>query len=126
MKKTLGLRLKSMRESCHLTQKELAEALGVATSVIAGAETKRGISKKLAKRLAEYFNTSIEYWIDSEAEKELIESSEELELTHIAVNRLIKEGMIKDETFINDEEIMDMITKSLIFDIKVLLKKKGY
>lgn len=126
MENTLGLRLKSMRESRHLTQKELAETLGVATSVIAGAETKRGISKKLAKKLAEYFNTSIEYWIDSEAEKELIESSEELELTHIAVNRLIKEGMIKDETFINDEEIMDMITKSLIFDIKVLLKKKGY
>ena len=126
MKNTLGLRLKSMRENSHLTQKELAEALGVATSVIAGAETKRGISKKLAKRLAEYFNTSIEYWIDSEAEKELIESSEELELTHIAVNRLIKEGMIKYETFINDEEIMDMITNSLIFDIKLLLKKKGY
>ena len=126
MKNTLGLRLKSMRENSHLTQKELAEALGVATSVIAGAETKRGISKKLAKKLAEYFNTSIEYWIDNEAEKELIESSEELELTHIAVNRLIKEGMIKDETFINDEEIMEMITKSLIFDIKLLLKKKGY
>lgn len=55
-------RLKNARNAKGLTQVQLAKKLGVAKSVIAGAETKRGISKSLAVKLADFFNTDIDYW----------------------------------------------------------------
>ena len=123
--KTLALRLKRMRKDRGLTQKQLSKQIGVALSVIAGAETKRGISKTLASKLAYYFNTPIDYWLYSNDDKEFINSMDYLETTKMVIERLINENLI---TLDNIDKIpkdeMELITKSLLFDIKIYLKKK--
>lgn len=115
----LSRRLKEERKKRNLTQKQLADSLGVALSVIAGAETKRGISKSLASKLAEFFDTSIDYWINENAEEELFE------MTKTVVFRFIDEGVLNSETALEDKEIMNLIIQAIKFDITVLLKKKG-
>lgn len=123
--KTLALRLKRMRKDRGLTQEQLSKRIGVALSVIAGAETKRGISKTLASKLAYYFDTPIDYWLYSNDDKEFINSMDYLETTKMVIERLINEKLI---TLDNIDKIpkdeMELITKSLLFDIKVYLKKK--
>lgn len=121
----LGNRLKEMRKSKGITQSQLADDLNVALSVIAGAETKRGISKNLAPKLAEYFNTSVDYWINEDAEKEFIIDSEFLETTKIVAKRFIDENIITLNNIDNiSKDEMDLLIKSLKFDLKVYLKKK--
>ena len=53
-----GLMLRGSRQKAELTQKELAEALGVNQHHISEMENgKRPIGKEMAKRLAHYFKT---------------------------------------------------------------------
>lgn len=121
----LSRRLKEERKKRNLTQKQLADSLGVALSVIAGAETKRGISKSLASKLAEFFDTSIDYWINENAEEEFVKQAELFEMTKTVVFRFIDEGVLNSETALEDKEIMNLIIQAIKFDITVLLKKKG-
>lgn len=118
-------RLKKAREKKDLTQQQLATLLNVAKSVISGAETKRGISKSLATKLAKYFNTNVEYWINPNAEEEAIKLHNGLETLDIALDRLIEEGLIKKPDDIRkDKEIMDIILKGVELEIEIKLKKK--
>ncbi|OOM17154.1 helix-turn-helix protein [Clostridium saccharobutylicum] len=123
----LADRLKNMRKENGITQIELAKRLGVAKSVIAGAETKRGISKNLASKLAEFFETDIEYWINENADKEFIKEMPFLETTKNVMQRLINEKVLTLDTLDlieNDEDINKLILQSLKFDAKIALKKK--
>ena len=122
----LGKRLKATRVENKLTQTQLATNIGVTLSVIAGAETKRGISKSLASKLAEYFKTDINFWINEDAENEFIEQHELLETTKLVVQRLIDEELLTNDNIESmDKDIYDLIFQSFKFDIKVALKKKG-
>ncbi len=57
-----GKELKDIRERYNMTQKEFAEKVGVSTILISFAETnRRGISKKLAQKIAESFNIKITF-----------------------------------------------------------------
>lgn len=121
----LANRLKNMRKERKITQIELAEQLGVAKSVIAGAETKRGISKNLATKLAEFFNTDIDYWINEDSEKDFIKEVELFETTKTVVERLVEENILTSENLDSmDDDIKELIMQSIKFDIKVALKKK--
>ena len=91
--KVISERLKKMRKEKGLTKKELAKRLGVALSVISGAETKTGVSKSLAMKLSNFFNTSLDYWINENAELEFIQNHDMFETTRNVVERLIKENM---------------------------------
>lgn len=123
----LAERLKNMRKENNITQVELAKKIGVAKSVVAGAETKRGISKTLAAKLAEFFNTDIDYWINENADKELIKEMPFLETTKIVMQRLLDEEILtldNLDSIKSDKEIHDSIMQSLIFDAMMNLKKK--
>lgn len=120
----LAQRLKSKRKEFKLTQKKLAEELGVATSVIAGAETKRGISKSLAQKLADYFNTDIEYWLNENAENELIDNLKIFEVTTKLLNKLIEEELLIDDISELDSSNRELLMDSFEFDVKVFLKKQ--
>lgn len=123
--KVISERLKKMRKEKGLTQKELAKRLGVALSVISGAETKTGVSKSLAMKLSNFFNTSLDYWINENAELEFIQNHDMFETTRNVVERLIKENIISSNNIDNvDKEVLDLINTSILFDIKVELKKR--
>lgn len=123
--KVISERLKKMRKEKGLTQKELAKKLGVALSVISGAETKTGVSKSLAMKLSNFFNTSLDYWINENAELEFIQNHDMFETTRNVVERLIKENIISSNNIDNvDKEVLDLINTSILFDIKVELKKR--
>lgn len=125
--KILSERLKQHRKEKGLTQKQLSEKLGVAYSVIAGAETKRGISKSLASKLADLFGTDIDYWINEDAEKEFIKEMNFLETTKAVMKRLMDENVLtldNLDSIENDIEINKIINQSLRLDAKIYLMKK--
>lgn len=123
--KILANRLKEMRKEKGLTQVQLSKELGVALSVISGAETKTGISKNLALKLSKFFNTSLDYWINENSELEFIQEHDLFETTRSVVERLIKENIINSNNIDDiDEETLDLLLKALVFDIKVQLKKR--
>lgn len=58
----LGKRLKELRESRHLRQKELAEVLGISRNTLASWEAgHRNPGMSAAQRLADYFGVSLDY-----------------------------------------------------------------
>ena len=129
----LSQRLKYERKKYNLTQKELAKALNVASSVIAGAETKRGISKGLAKKLASFFKTDVEYWINENSEKEFITEYDDFETIQAVVYSMFKNNLLScanidrilNETELNDNEnkIHKLLFNTIKFDIEMFLKK---
>lgn len=125
--KILAERLKNIRKEHRLTQTQLAEKLGVAKSVIAGAETKRGISKTLASKLAEFFETDVDYWINENADKEFVKEMKFLEMTRVSLKRLLDEKIITLDNLddiTNDKDICNQLIQSLKLDAKIALKKK--
>ncbi|MZK53327.1 helix-turn-helix domain-containing protein [Clostridium beijerinckii] len=125
--KILAERLKNIRKEHRLTQTQLAEKLEVAKSVIAGAETKRGISKTLASKLAEFFETDVDYWINENADKEFVKEMKFLEMTRVSLKRLLDEKIITLDNLddiTNDKDICNQLIQSLKLDAKIALKKK--
>lgn len=124
----LSSRLKEARKKVGLTQQELADKIGVAKSVIAGAETKRGISKGLAIKLAKFFETDITYWTNENADEEFIQIAKPFETTKQVVLSLLEQGILDEKALITDNngresEIMKVIISALKFDIRVLIEK---
>ncbi|NRW91916.1 transcriptional regulator with XRE-family HTH domain [Clostridium beijerinckii] len=130
----LADRLKSKRKELGLTQKDLAQNLNVALSVIAGAETKRGISKNLATKLAEYFKTDINYWINENAESDFIRESILFETTNTVLKGLIDSKKLTSDNVDNllgdkkldddtEEELRKLILRSFRFEVKLMLKR---
>ncbi|WP_315066532.1 helix-turn-helix transcriptional regulator [uncultured Clostridium sp.] len=125
--KILAERLKNKRKEYGITQIKLAEKIGVAPSVIAGAETKRGISKSLASKLANFFNTDINYWINENSTSEFIKEADFLEITKTVMRRLLNEKTLTLENLTDiqeDNDINKLIIQALILDAKIDLKKK--
>lgn len=61
MDKEINKRIKKLRNNTKLTQKQTAALLGIKHSTYSQMERKGGISIDKAARLAEIFNTSVEY-----------------------------------------------------------------
>jgi transcriptional regulator with XRE-family HTH domain len=123
----LGERLKNIRKEHKLTQTQLAKKLGVAGSVIAGAETKRGISKTLASKLAEFFETDVNYWLNENTNNEFIKEMPFLKSAENVMERLINEKVLTlDNLDIieKDAEIHKLIIQALKLDAKIAIKKK--
>lgn len=132
--KILADRLKSKRKDFGITQKDLAEKLNIAHSVIAGAETKRGISKNLAAKLAEYFQTDIDYWLNENADEDFIKESILFETTSTVLKRLIDNKELTADNIdkilgskeLDDkdaEEMRQLVLRSFRFEAKLMLKK---
>src|SRR5882724_4567584 len=59
--KTLGLQIKRLRESQHLTQEKVAEAAGITPEQLSRVENGRvGVSEETLKRLADVLGTSVD------------------------------------------------------------------
>lgn len=73
-----GEKLKHLRESKQLFQKELGDELGVTSQTISGWEIERTRPDyEMLQKIANYFNVSIDYLLDNEPSEEFKEQSEE-------------------------------------------------
>ncbi len=63
MGKTIGQRIKKLREEKKLTQEELAKQLGCAQTTVANWENQAGRApgKKTVNKIAQFFNVSVDY-----------------------------------------------------------------
>ena len=121
----LSEKLQTLRIEKNLKQRELAEKLGVATSVVSDIESgRRPPSKNMAKKLADFFNTSIRYWKDEEEEELYIQNKEEFEFTKKAIKTLKEVHMIANSVPVN-EEAWDILKRGLILDLKFMDMKEG-
>ncbi|MCX7884730.1 MAG: helix-turn-helix domain-containing protein [Caloramator sp.] len=112
-------RLKKIRTENGLTQKELAEKIGVALSVIGDIESnRRPPSKKTALKLSQFFNTPLEMWIDESDITEYRNKRGKYAMLDEVISKLIKSNMI-----INGEptqEAWELIKKALSIDLKFI------
>lgn len=76
-----GKRLKKLRESNNLMQKELAAKLGCSEKTISGYERgERSPKKDTLKKIAEIFDVSVDYLIGSEENNSLFTKKDERDI----------------------------------------------
>ena len=104
--------LKELRKDKGLTQKQLSEKLGVARSLIGMVEAgKQDGGREFAKKVAEYFNVSLDYLEGLTTEKTGLGKEKEALVSNF-LEFLIENGIIKDEKNIDEKTekmIMDMV-----------------
>src|SRR5688572_19363582 len=77
-----GELLKEVMDDAALTMNQLAKALHVPANRITGiVNGTRGITAETALRLAHYFNTSPQYWMNMQAHYEMEVARDEFEAT---------------------------------------------
>lgn len=121
----LSEKLKKSRDEKGLKQKELAEKLDVSLSVIGDIEYgRRPPSKKMAQKLAQFFNTPIHYWQDEEESNNYITNKDEFEYLKKAICGLKEAGHIKDG--IPSEEDWEVLKQGLSLDLRFMkIKSEG-
>ncbi|WP_129596673.1 helix-turn-helix domain-containing protein [Anaerophilus nitritogenes] len=93
----LGKKLKKLRNQANITQSELSKAVKVTTSSIGMYETgTRKPSYEVLKRIANYFNVSIDYFFEDDKKEQTYQNDEidtleeEMKLFYSKVKNLSK------------------------------------
>lgn len=119
----ISKRLKEARSESNLTQQQLAEKIGVSTSIIGDIEIGRRVaSKKTAKKLADFFNTNSEYWFDENCLNEYFDKREKYASLDSVITTFIDKKIITDSNI--PDEAWDIIKDAIQIDLKVLLLNK--
>ncbi|EDS77389.1 putative phage related transcriptional regulator [Clostridium botulinum C str. Eklund] len=119
----ISKRLKESRTEVNLTQQQLAEKIGVSTSIIGDIESGRRVaSKKTAKKLADFFNTNSEYWFDENCLTEYFNKREKYSSLDSVVTTLIDKKIINNSNI--PDEAWELIKDAIQIDLKVLLLNK--
>lgn len=95
-KKRIGLRIRKLRDSLSLTQKQLAEQIGVSVGTVRAIETGDGFTGDYLLALAHFFGMELSELVDYHAE---IPNEEELR-DHMAAYHLQYQSDI-DESLLN-------------------------
>ncbi|MDT8717817.1 helix-turn-helix transcriptional regulator [Clostridium sp. 19966] len=118
----ISKRLKDSRKQKGLTQKQLADNINVALSVIGDIESGRRVaSKSTAQKLSEFFQTSVEYWFDEKSTKGYFSRREKYTALDNVIQSLIKNGRIKTPEL--DEETWSLIKDAIKIELNILLFK---
>ena len=116
----ISKRLKESRLKLNLTQQQLAKKIEVSTSIIGDIESGRRVaSKRTAKKLADFFNTNIEYWFDENCVNEYFDKREKYASLDNVISTLISKKIITDSNI--PDEAWDIIKDAIQIDLKVLL-----
>lgn len=93
----LGNTLKSLRTNKGLTQSEFSKAIGISRSVIGMIETtNRGTSQNNLRKIADFFNVSIDYLLNDDIKNEnTIKFPEEIDLHEIRLKKEFKKLNLK-------------------------------
>ena len=103
-----GFKLKRLRESKNMLQKELAKDLNIAPTTISGYELEtREPDNETLKKIANYFNVSIDYLLDNEnnIDRSEYELREKINFTNFLIR---KKYLNKNESF-TDKDIDNII-----------------
>lgn len=117
-----GKRLKELRESKNLYQKELASELDVTMQTISGWEINRTTPDyDMLVKIANFFNVSVDFLLGNEKKAKKIEDKETEK--EALKNALVENGyMKKDEDLTNDElkRLMEFVktNKKYIKEVK--------
>lgn len=115
-------RLKASRREKGLTQKQLAEQIDVALSIIGDIESGRRVaSKNTAQKLAKHFNTPVEYWFDEKSTDDYFLSRENYAALDQVIKSLIKSGRIKTPEL--DAETWHIIKDAIKIELSLQLFK---
>lgn len=116
--------LRKLRLEKSLTQEELAKKIDVAQSTIRMIELgKRGGSKEVVSKIADFFNVSFDYLEGRTAERHIEEDKSQM--IDDFLNTLVDEGVIKDPNDI-DEKTVEMILNAVKAQLgyKILKRNK--
>lgn len=115
-------KLKELRKSKSLTQKEFAEKYGFSRTTITELESgRKKPTLKIIERLSNSTNTSTSFWIDTEETNLSLNKFDGLELV---IEKLIATGDIDKNGSMN-EKAKSLLLKMLEAEIKLLLTKKS-
>ncbi len=101
-----GNKLRSLRESKKMLQKQLADRLNLRTSTIGMYEQgRREPDNETLKKIANFFNVSTDFLLDNtkenKSEKEAIEKE-------ALKNALVKAGFIKQNENLSEQELKNL------------------
>ncbi|MCO8193738.1 helix-turn-helix domain-containing protein [Anaerofustis sp. NSJ-163] len=100
---TIGDRLKNLRKENKLTQKDMAEKLGIHPNTISMYEKgNRNIPSTMIKKISDTFNVSTDYLLRGEEKKGKQEFSS------------------LDETLLNDENYLNLTLKNMLKDSQMV------
>ena len=109
MDNVFGIRLKEMRNSRNISQKEFAEEIGTSESNVSKWESGKSTPPTdTIKKIAKYYNRPISYFFGEDSQRS---GSEKL------YNELVKEGLISND--MSDEE-MDKIINKIVAMYKLI------
>lgn len=117
--------LKKLRLGANLTQEQLGKKIDVSASTIRMIELgKRGGSKDVINKIADFFDVSLDYLDGRSGERNNIDYDKG-QLIDDFLNTLIEDGVIKDPNNI-DDQTAEMILNAVKAQIGYkILKKKG-
>lgn len=122
----LSDKLKAARKKKGLTQKKLAENLGVVLSVIGDTESgRRNPSKVTALKLAEYFNTPVEYWLNEKETTEIdtyFSNRNKNKMFNHVLKTLVDSGEITNEEI--SDECWELLKDAVKIEAKILVMNK--
>jgi len=114
------MKLKELRNQKNITQKQLANEIGVALSVIGDIESgRRPPSKKTALKLSQFFKTPVELWLDNKDINEYTAKREKYAMLDKVITRLMENGYILNGEP-PTEEAWKLIQEGLLLDLKFL------
>ena len=100
---TIGDRLKKLRKENKLTQKDMAEKLGIHPNTISMYEKgNRNIPSTMIKKISDTFNVSTDYLLRGE------EKNEKQEFSSL------------DESLLNDENYLNLTLKNMLKDSQMV------
>ena len=100
---TIGDRLKNLRKENKLTQKDMAEKLGIHPNTISMYEKgNRNIPSTMIKKISDTFNVSTDYLLRGEEKKGKQHSSS------------------LDDTLLNDENYLNLTLKNMLKDSQMV------
>lgn len=108
-------RLRYYRESLNLKKREFAEKLNVTESYYNLIENgKRTPSKAFLYKLVVYSSKPEEYWLYGITKKEYVESRKITKDTELAMEQIIKLGLIKDLNSLFEENSTNSTAEELL------------
>lgn len=121
----LSERIKELRLKEGISQAKLSSKLGLGKSMIGMIELgKRGASNETIKKIADYFDVSVDYLLGREASPTPNKNISKNRLVDDFLDELIQEKIITDPNNI-DDETAEMILNAVKAEIALKLKKKN-
>jgi len=115
----ISKKLKLLRNEKKITQKILAKNINVALGVIGDIESNRRVpSKVTAMKLAQYSNTTVDYWINENETEMYIKNRSNFSSTARVIKELKEKGHI--ENGVPTELGWQLLKEGMAIDLKFM------